>query len=420
MLLLYVLVAIGLIVFSKFFYKQKLNPISIVVVPWTLMIIGYEIKFILYNDLTLYTYIIIILSLLFYCLGTVFGNRIKVSTITNYNPNPDCIRTKIKKYMFFCLVVGGISVILSFISIIQHYGFSFYLKVSQIYGERSLGLFNTDRIPYIGGFLYIAILLAGIYFAQYGFEWFISLPILLSVLNSFVSGARQGIIQAILLFIIPIILRKKNVIKKNKRTILISIVIVAFFAFLLIFLSGQRGSYIFSNSKYFSYMSPTFSQIVRRFPGLYQVYTYCTSPVGVLNEFLKDPIFSFGKNSLFPLYNLINKFGFDIPTERYQQFYNIPIRENVGTLIRELIEDYSIFALFLIFICGIFVGHSFKKYNKQPSIRNTFVLVFLYYLACMSWFVWFLRDSNLIISLIAGIIICNRIDRININDCINT
>ena len=269
--------------------------------------------------------------------------------------------------------------------------------------------------------MYIAVILGSIYYVNFGFHPVLVPVIALIAAKPFTGGARQGLVECAVMVILPFFItrretnyrRKKLTDKINKKRKVIMILAGTAMVALLLFVSNQRSNYAV-NTSFNNYASPVFLPVIKRVPGLYQIYSYFCSPLGVLNEFLKDPTFNFGANTLMPFYNILNRLGLNIPVQRYQPFYYIPIHINVGTAVRELIEDYSVVGFVIILFSGYCVGSSYKKYQTTKSTRSLFVLSFLYFLAVMSWFVWFLRDANLIIALFFGCIICDRIDKYEI------
>ena len=50
-------------------------------------------------------------------------------------------------------------------------------------------------------------------------------------------------------------------------------------------------------------MSPLMIKLMDISPSIYKNYVYITSPLGVLNEFLKDPTFNFGGHTFLTIYN---------------------------------------------------------------------------------------------------------------------
>lgn len=432
MIFVYLILLVAFMLMSKNSFRDWFNPVTVFVCPWILMIVFYELKLIQYYELTLLTHVVLIITILLYVMGAVFGarygrlNSTKV-TIGLKNKNLQITESEykiiIRKIIIITTIIGGVSTLLAIRSIINRYGTDFYLKVTSIYSDRLLGEFHADSISYIGSVFNISVLLSSIYFVKYGFNPVMIPVVIIIALKPFTGGARQSLVQYIVLFGMPFIVtwadmknrRRNRQINKGKKTkILIIIGIVAMIG-LLVFVSNQRSAYVV-NSSFHNYATPGFEKVIERVPGLYQLYSYFASPVGVLNEFLKAPDFRFGANTLFPIYNVLNRIGFNIPVQRYQPFYRIPIPINVGTAVRELIEDYSVFGIVLVFFSGYCVGTSYKKYKYKGTVKSLFVVCFMYFLAFMSWYMWFLRDANLILALIIGCILCDRIDSYEIID----
>ncbi len=433
MTFVYLLFACLLTALSRRQFKRWINPITVFIYPWIVMIIFYEFKFIQYYDLTIKTHIVLIATFVLYSIGVLagceFGSSkamvIKLSSGNKRAISESEYKRRMRIAILVTTVIGGISTVMAIISIIGRYGLNFYNKITSIYSDRLLGNFQADSISYIGSFLFIAVIITGMYFTRYGFHPVMIPLFILIVLRPFTGGARQALVQFIVMLAMPFVLawkemraRKRAIRKsrkKTRRTIILIAAAVILLGGLLVFVSNQRSAYVV-NSSFHNYASPGFEKVIEKIPGVYQLYSYYVSPLGVLNEFLKSPDFNFGANSLFPFYNVLNKFGFGIPVQRYQKFYLIPISINVGTAVRELIEDYSVAAFLMIALCGFAVGSAYKKYALNKSVRSTFVLSFMFFLACMSWYMWFLRDANLIIALIFGCFICDRIDNCFISD----
>ena len=80
MVYVYLILNILYIMFSIKFYKNKINPISIYSVVWTFMTILYELKLVYYYDLTLLTWLIIIVFQIAYNFGCIVGKTMSIYT----------------------------------------------------------------------------------------------------------------------------------------------------------------------------------------------------------------------------------------------------------------------------------------------------------------------------------------------------
>lgn len=293
--------------------------------------------------------------------------------------------------------------------VIKIYGIRFYTMISTIYTERVLDKVQIATIPYLTSLVFVAITFSGIYYTKYGFKKFIIFPMIAISIQPFTNGGRQFLIEGIILFILPIILNKK--IKRAKHNAFIGTVVIIIMIVLLIVISNQRSTYV-SDASYDSFATPLFTKIMMYIPGIYQLYTYFSSPVGVLNAFLSSPTYVFGGNSLFPVYGFLNLFGANISVNRYQKFYAIPIQENAGTAVKELIEDYHLFsAMIIILICGFIVGLVVRSYyQNKNSIQKVYMVSMCYMIVFFSFYFWILRDANLIIALIVGGLFAHHLD----------
>lgn len=403
-------------------YGAKLNPVSVMTVPWCVMVCGYELRLIQYENLSILTYFVVILAILVYSIGAIVGycplsDRAKYSSkfkqrSTGTLSFPD--RKTLRRIILFLAVVGSIPTFISLERNISTYGFKFIYHVTQFYSDRITGVAEDDSIPYIGSLLYVASILSCIYFARFGLNATLCLPIVVLAMRPFVSGGRQSLLEVLVILIVTIsslsnVDRDSANMGKGPRTFALLIAMLSALGGLLLFVSGQRSRWtLFADN----YASPAFAQLINRVPGLYQIYEYCTAPVGVLNAFLSHPEYSFGANTLMPVFNLANKFGLGIRVNRFQRFYYIPIRTNVGTAVRELIEDYGILVAFIfIFLCGWLLGRAYSNCRQNPSITAQFVSSFGLFLGALSWFSWMLRDANLIIAGIVGWIVCRRLEK---------
>lgn len=417
MLVIYLLENILFFTLGLATFKRIFNPLTIFLVPWSLMVVLYEMKLVDYSNLSLLTYCVLLINTLVFCISCLLGFKSNIDLSVRLKEkiiDRNTFKLKFKRLIILLTAIGIIPAIVSLIDVIRIYGIRFYTMLSVIYGERVSEKINIATIPYLTSLVFIAITLAGIYYYKYGFEKFIIFPILSICIQPFTNGGRQFLVEGIILFLLPSIIGGKA---QKKLSISVKIVLSLFtiaMLLLLLSISNQRSAYV-SDISYTTFASPLLSKVMGIMPGIYQVYTYFSSPVGVLNAFLNTPSFSFGINSLFPIYGFLNLFGANIPVQRYQQFYFVPIQANVGTAVKELIEDYHLFfAFFVIFICGLIVGKSFKNFENKNNFENLYILSLLYMLVFFSSFSWMLRDANLIIALILGMIICKYLDSFNV------
>lgn len=112
---------------------------------------------------------------------------------------------------------------------------------------------------------------------------------------------------------------------------------------------------------------------------------YAGSSIPALDVYLNSPKFSnnyFGENTLFLVYNILRKFGYDIPNlyAPYEFVYLGKIETNIYTAIRRYYEDFGIFGLNIItLLLGSFYG-IFFHYSSYK--KNNFFILILYATLC--------------------------------------
>ena len=416
MVYVYLILNILYIMFSIKFYKNKINPISIYSVVWTFMTILYELKLVYYYDLTLLTWLIIIVFQIAYNFGCIVGKTMSIYTkrynikshnninITNVKHKKD-----LKRMIIILSLLASISTISNLSIAIKKYGINLLKYTNQLYAARLAGDIDSG-IPYLGIFVYPALIYAGIYFVKFNYNKIILLPIIISALGELKSGGRLNFITGAFLFLIPIIFSKydiKNIIvenlkkKSNKAQYIKILFSLSIFIILFIIITRNRSTWITYNA----YMSPLMIKLMDISPTIYKNYVYITSPLGVLNEFLKDPTFNFGGHTFLTIYNFLNKFGADIPVKQYQTFYNIPISSNVGTYIRELIEDFTIpLGIMVTIFTGMIFSFNYSKFRKTGSYLNLIWASTFAFVIFFSFFTWHFRSSSMWITLVVGTI----------------
>ncbi len=401
--LLYCLLCLGLIVCNTIERKKLFNALNIYLLIWAMMVLLYNLKWILYYDLTSTTWIMIYLSTISVFVGNLFGVHKAKKHIQKCNTisaaDIDLISKKrLINSILITSLIAAFAIIPNIFFLMEKYGLNILSKTSEIYYDNLNGKAPLS-IPYLGAIIYVSDILAGIYFSRYGYKSFILLPIILSMLSILPSGSRGWLILAVFMFIFPYFIMpsfqkaNKKATRKNRFKLAILIMVVCM---LFIILTINRSKNL--DPQILQFMSPEMKIFAQKMPSVYKLYQYFASPIGVLNEFLKCPDFYFGKNTFAVLYNFLDKFGFDVNYSRYQTFYSIPIRTNVGTWVLELIQDFGIWGMFIVIISFAFTVGYFeqmsnvclaRKYILWSTVFNTIFV--------MSFFVWYLREGTMII-----------------------
>jgi oligosaccharide repeat unit polymerase len=415
MAFVYLLICIAFSLFSHNYFKKWVNPITAFCLPWGLMLFCYNLKFVEYYNLDVETYLVVLIGTVVFFMSCLIGANLHPLTlvITKYGHNQVDMSIVEKKLKLWIIILSSAAVgvsILRLIGLVGQYGWDFYNQLAKIYGEKLLGIYSNSafEIPYSGFLIVTAVTLAGIYFSNYGFKKILLIPLIVLLAQPILGGTKQVIIEGAILIAFSVLLSKHRNFKINKLFLIMSTLLIVSMIF---FVTSQRINYI-SEWSVQTYATPGFQAVIDEVPALYQIYTYFSSPVGVLNAYLMNPNYSFGGNTLLPLYNLLGHFDPDLAGVRFQEFYSIPIHVNVGTMFRELIQDYHyIGAASFLAVYGGISGNLYRRYLVLEDMSSIFLNSMFLMATFMSFFIWMFRDANLLIALFVGNWICSRIQR---------
>lgn len=415
MAFVYLLICIAFSLFSHNYFKKWVNPITAFCLPWGLMLFCYDLKLVEYYDLDVETYLVVLIGTVVFFMSCLIGANLHPLTlvITKYGHNQVDMSIVEKKLKLWIIILSSAAVgvsILRLIGLVGQYGWDFYNQLAKIYGEKLLGIYSNSafEIPYSGFLIVTAVTLAGIYFSNYGFKKILLIPLIVLLAQPILGGTKQVIIEGAILIAFSVLLSKHRNFKINKLFLIMSTLLIVSMIF---FVTSQRINYI-SEWSVQTYATPGFQAVIDEVPALYQIYTYFSSPVGVLNAYLMNPNYSFGGNTLLPLYNLLGHFDPDLAGVRFQEFYSIPIHVNVGTMFREFIQDYHyIGAASFLAVYGGISGNLYRRYLVLEDMSSIFLNSMFLMATFMSFFTWMFRDANLLIALFVGNWICSRIQR---------
>lgn len=412
---IYMFVCVVFSIFSHKYFKKWVNPITAFCLPWGFMVFFYNLKLVEYYDLSVETYFVILFSTVIFFITCLIGANCRsvkfvISRSACIQTDTDILERKMKSWIIILSTISlGVNV-LRIIGLVGQYGWDFYNQLAKIYGEKLLGIYSNSafEIPYSGFLIIVLVIFAGIYFSYWGFKKILFFPLFLLLIQPILGGTKQVLIEGAILICFSIFLALHRELKVNKPFFLLSILLILFMMF---FVTGQRISYI-SEWNVQTYATSEFQIVIDKIPALYQIYTYFSSPVGVLNAYLNNPSYSFGGNTLLPLYNLLGHFDPALTGVRYQEFYDIPIHVNVGTMIREFIQDYHYLgASIFLTLFGLVSGNIYKRYLVKKDISSIYLNSISLMVIFMSFFVWMYRDANLWIAVFVGNWICHRIQK---------
>lgn len=402
--------------YSRSIFKQKINPITIYGFIWVVMIVLYELKLVKYYELTFITWCVIFIFQSAYSLGCILGHaRYKKHPNTMasekellaFNLVSKKIEQRLKLMILSLAAISALGIIPNVVILISNYGTNIFQLTNQIYNDRLTGNRNFELIPYIGTFIHMSVILSGIYINRFGIKKFLAIPVLLLIINMLPSGGRSDFILGFLYISFPILISrgKGKITKKNLFGI---IVILSSLIIVFTVITNNRSSWITINN----YMSPLMVKLVNFNPAFYKIYTYISLPVGVLNAYLKDPIYDFGLNSFGAFISIFNKFGAGLNYQRYQDAYTIPIIANVGTYIRELIQDFTLIGgVLVIILIGFIIGRSFLNLKRENTFISEIYVTLFSVIIFMSFFVWFFRETVFWISTFLGLFIGVYLDK---------
>ena len=390
-------------------YKNYYNPICLYSIVWQIALTIHESGLIIFYELSFFTWFIIMLIQIFFIIGTFIGNKIKLSKKNTKKNDYDenILKNELKKWIIITTVISGIAILFNFWHVVKIYGLDLISSLTDVYSDRVNNLVEIEAIPYLGSFIYIAFSLNGMYLKKFGFTLLTIPSFILVFINSLTSGGRAGIVFNLIIFISSyIFIDDKNIRIRIKNKFFIVLGTILFFI-MIILVSNQRVAGI-----QLTYATGKYTKIFGNNILIYKVLTYIGGPIGVLNEYLKRCDFSFGQNTFLTFYNLLSKIKIIERINQYQEFYYIPIRCNVGTWIREIIEDFTIGgALLSTIVFGAYSGYVYKAAKKTKKIQYVLVLSMIMLVIGLSFFDWRFRSSNIWISIIFGWLITKNISK---------
>jgi oligosaccharide repeat unit polymerase len=384
---IFFIIVVTLLLFfgSRFLFGKWVNPLSIYVIPWGVMLTLYEVNFLRYYELSTETWLVIISALFSFIAGILL---IKTTFTARENEKKKTLSivdyTTIFKYL---VIVFGI---IGLVDALQHWSVLFrmygslpgiFLNANEIYRLR-IEQKIPGLIPYLVAFSYAAIFFAAIYSACKGRITLISLlPIVGVVLKEVANVGRAGIMLAFLIYLLTYffarnILKEKAIKDKRRRKFqilgVVTVVVILIAGATLI--RSIRGTYenfagaskVLSKTRGGLFITPS-------------IYLYFSAHVGVLNQFLKDQNVNknIGENTFLTAYSVLSKFDLVERPSDYQKGYRIPLWINTGTYLREVIEDFGYVSIFLFpFILGLISTYYWYRFLARQDLISLFLLTY--------------------------------------------
>lgn len=413
-ILLYSTINLILVLLGKNCFKKWFNPITIYSIVWEISLLFHQSGFIYYYDMTWYTWFVIYFCQIIFtfacCIEHSFGFYQKNATQPFYYQRDDVLKKTLRKYIFITLVVSGTAILINLSFIIETYGTDLLLVVTDVYDDRVNEGIDLQKVPYLGQFIFVTLPMLGIYVKKYGFSILLLPAILLVCLNSFTSGGRAGIVFSLLLIIFGYLLTEKPVhVKKNRCNLNYIWLLICLGALVAMIVQLSEIRSVSSTNEY---ATQSYKNLFGDNPTIFKTVSYISNPIATLNEYLKTEDFYFGKNTFLPIYNILAKFGFIDRFEQYQEWYYTPMGCNVGTWLRELIQDFTLIGCVVsVFVFGIVTTKAYMNSQKNCDIKNKIIGSVLFMIVTLSFFDWKLRGSNMWIALFCGYYIGKKIEK---------
>lgn len=339
---------------TKILSGSILNPITLYLGSWFIPIYGYYINILGYDEISRWTWFVIISSLICFLLGAAipllsFEKHRSLNSrqaILAKHVSPEKLRLAI----LIIFIIGGLFHLVYLYYIYQLYGLGILLQLPAL-----RGMMRDDGV--VPGFYYfyfyeMVLPLSILYISIFGRKK-TKLLILFSILATFAllfTAAKVNVFKAIFwgIFIYTFLNIDQLNVKNTLRTIL---VIVSIGLLLFLFHTGMTGEV----------KGQQFSDIYARF----------SAQLPTLDKLLHDQTVEFqhGKLIVLPLTKLLHVFipSIDVPSH-ILEFYQVPYLWNIATYLDIMYKDFGVAGtLFIPFIFGIIASYSFVKFLHYPE-----------------------------------------------------
>lgn len=290
------LITCGVIVWIKF-KKEIINPSVLFVSPFVLMAVIALCK---YNEweLSTFSYItlfVIVVGILAFILGVLFGDRIKVYNYSNDIKEKDGISREKLLITLFVECVGSIFFLFSMI----RWGSARGLGLSEaIFSSMFAGKFSTGEesidLPFIinsmlicgraCSLLYMPSLAKNIICRRKNHNFLLAMNILIPIITSLLTGSRGNMVTYFLCFAIMILFEYQIKRKKSKRTPWPLILLIALVSVVLVILffvgQGLIGRQEYQSGELWNYISVYMGAQIKNLDHYITEYSYHTNYFG--------------------------------------------------------------------------------------------------------------------------------------------
>ena len=409
MVILYCVVCFFAVYVGKIIYSNFFNPICLYSIVWGVAVFVHQSGLIVFYNLTPFCWMVIFASHLLFVLGCIIGWNL------NIEEKPivvECIRDEqLKKWMLVGITVtmslAAIAIVANLKTMISIYGFNLMEQIVLIYGDRINETEKIETIPYLGSFIFITLPLLGCYLKRFGFHVIVIPCVFLACADALISGGRTGIVFALLLFLAGYMCMDKGYeLSSRGRAIFLLICLVTFVS-MIFFVSQER-----ADGLKMAYATDLYKDLFGYNVALYKGLAYIAGPIGTLNEYLRECEFHFGRNSFLTIYNVLARLGLMEPINHYQEFFLTPIECNVGTWVREIIEDFTLFgAVFFIPFFGVLSSCVYGRALRRKTITMKVIWSVFAMVLALSFYDWKFRSASMWIAVLFGFLVGKFIDR---------
>lgn len=397
-------VYVGKIIYSNFF-----NPICLYSIVWGVAVLVHQSDLIIFYDLTLFCWMVIFASHLLFVLGCIIGRHL------NVDDKPiviECVgEEQLKNWMLAGIAVtmslAAIAIVTNLKTMISIYGFNLMEQIVLIYGDRINETEKIETIPYLGSFIFITLPLLGCYLKRFGFHILIIPCVFLACADALISGGRGGIVFALLLFLAGYVCMDKGYELSSRGRVIFPLICLVAFVSMILFVSQER-----ADGLKMPYATDLYKALFGYNVTLYKGLVYIAGPIGTLNEYLRECEFHFGRNSFLTIYNVLARLGLMEPINHYQEFFSTPMECNVGTWVREIIEDFTLFgAMFFIPSFGVLSSCVYSCALRRKTITLKIIWSVFAMVLALSFYDWKFRSASMWITVLFGFLIGKWIDR---------
>lgn len=414
------------IITGKILFNKWFNPLFAYALPWTVMLVLYEINLLSYKPIIPEAWALICLSYFSYLAGIIIyflarrsvdpdfdpRNLYRQSLPASFNFNDKILRNTI-------LIIG----LLGWIGTAQHW----YILL-KMFGSVSAVLINANFIyklrvedeikgviPYISILNYLALFLAAVYSGHKGRITLITLiPLLGVALKEIANVGRAGLFLALVEFFTTFIIvsylyaKEKKVTEKknNKFGFVIILLVLVGSAVLIRSVRGTIENYS-GASKQLNKLKAT--QVITP-----SIYLYFSSHIGIFSQYLEEGVEEtpFGGNTFLNVYGVLAKFDLAKRPSDYQRGYRIPMWSNTATYLRELHADFGYSALFIVpFLIGIGSSMFWFRFLRMQKLIDLSILINILLIVEFSYFVMITRLGFVTINFFILLIIAPLFDK---------